>query len=145
MGSSEKEHNWKIWNNSKLRIKIFGTIIAEVKKHRSSIDISLCKEQPEIWRTLGLNMKGLQCNCKCAIKIRIKSSFQGNTFSPCLRQNQLHNPNCFFPLLDPQFFEISQFIQDLFFKSTCIMVLLFEVSGHAFCLSNTGIFDKSVT
>jgi len=63
MGSSEKEHNWKIWNNSKLRIKIFGTIIEEVKKHRSSIDIALCKEQSEIWRTLGLNMKGLKCNC----------------------------------------------------------------------------------
>jgi len=48
MGSSEKEHNWKIWNNSKLRIKIFGITIEEVKKHRSSIDIALCKEQSEI-------------------------------------------------------------------------------------------------
>jgi len=46
-----------------LRIKMFRTIIEENKKHRSGIDISLCKEQPEIWRTLGLDMKGLKCNC----------------------------------------------------------------------------------
>jgi len=46
-----------------LRIKMFRTIIEKIKKRRSGIDISLCKEQPEIWRALGLNMKGLKCNC----------------------------------------------------------------------------------
>jgi spore photoproduct lyase len=46
-----------------LRIKMFGTIIEEIKKHSSDIDIALCKEQSEIWRALGLNMKGLKCNC----------------------------------------------------------------------------------
>ena len=46
-----------------LRVKMFGTIIDAIKKHRSSIDISLCKEQPEIWKALGLGMKGLSCNC----------------------------------------------------------------------------------
>jgi spore photoproduct lyase len=46
-----------------LRIKMFGTIIEAIKKHRSGIDISLCKEQPEIWRALDLNMRGLKCNC----------------------------------------------------------------------------------
>jgi spore photoproduct lyase len=46
-----------------LRIKMFRTIIEEIKKHKSDIDISLCKEQPEIWRALGLDMKGLKCNC----------------------------------------------------------------------------------
>ena len=46
-----------------LRIKMFRTIIEAIKKHRSGIDISLCKEQPEIWKALGLNMKGLKCNC----------------------------------------------------------------------------------
>jgi len=46
-----------------LRIKMFRTIIEAIKKHRSSIDISLCKEQPEIWKALGLGMKGLSCNC----------------------------------------------------------------------------------
>ena len=46
-----------------LRIKMFRTIIEEIKKHKSDIDISLCKEQPEIWKALGLDMKGLKCNC----------------------------------------------------------------------------------
>jgi spore photoproduct lyase len=46
-----------------LRVKMFKTIIEAIKKHRSGIDISLCKEQPEIWKALGLNMKGLFCNC----------------------------------------------------------------------------------
>jgi spore photoproduct lyase len=46
-----------------LRVKMFGTIIDAIKKHKSDIDISLCKEQPEIWKALGLNMKGLFCNC----------------------------------------------------------------------------------
>ena len=46
-----------------LRVKMFGTIIDTIKKHKSDIDISLCKEQPEIWRALGLDMKGLKCNC----------------------------------------------------------------------------------
>jgi spore photoproduct lyase len=44
-----------------LRIKMFGTIIEEIKKHGGSdIDIALCKEQSGIWRALGLNMKGLK-------------------------------------------------------------------------------------
>jgi len=46
-----------------LRIKMFGTIIEEIKKYGSDIDISLCKEQPEIWKALGLDTKGLFCNC----------------------------------------------------------------------------------
>jgi len=46
-----------------LRVKMFGTIIDAIKKHKSDIDISLCKEQPEIWKALGLGMKGLSCNC----------------------------------------------------------------------------------
>ena len=46
-----------------LRIKMFKTIIEAIKKHRSGINISLCKEQPEIWKALGLAMKGLKCNC----------------------------------------------------------------------------------
>jgi spore photoproduct lyase len=46
-----------------LRVKMFRTIIDAIKKHRSDIDISLCKEQAEIWKALGLGMKGLSCNC----------------------------------------------------------------------------------
>jgi len=46
-----------------LRVKMFGTIIDAIKKHKNDIDIALCKEQPEIWKALGLGMKGLSCNC----------------------------------------------------------------------------------
>jgi hypothetical protein len=42
---------------------MFGTIIEEIKKYGSDIDIALCKEQPEIWKALGLDTKGLFCNC----------------------------------------------------------------------------------
>jgi hypothetical protein len=42
---------------------MFGTITETIKKYGSDIDIALCKEQPEIWRALDLNMKGLKCNC----------------------------------------------------------------------------------
>ncbi|MBC8199393.1 MAG: hypothetical protein H8E80_05020 [Desulfobacteraceae bacterium] len=46
-----------------LRIKMFRIIIDAIKKHKTDIDIALCKEQPEIWKALGLDMKGLKCNC----------------------------------------------------------------------------------
>ena len=46
-----------------LRVKMFKAIIEAIKKHKNDIDISLCKEQPEIWKALGLDMKGLKCNC----------------------------------------------------------------------------------
>ena len=46
-----------------LRIRMFRTIIEAIKKYRSDIDIALCKEQPEIWKALDLNIRGLKCNC----------------------------------------------------------------------------------
>ena len=46
-----------------LRIRMFRTIIEEIKKHGSTIDIALCKEHPQIWKALGLDKKGLKCNC----------------------------------------------------------------------------------
>ena len=46
-----------------LRVKMFKTIIEAIKKHKNDINIALCKEQPEIWKALGLGMKGLSCNC----------------------------------------------------------------------------------
>ena len=45
------------------RIEMFKTIIEAIKKHRSDIDVALCKEHSEIWKALGLGMKGLSCNC----------------------------------------------------------------------------------
>jgi len=48
-----------------LRTKMFGKIIEAIKKYGSDIDIALCKENPQIWKALGLNMRGLKCNCLC--------------------------------------------------------------------------------
>ena len=53
----------KLRYSKNLRVKMFRAIIEAIKKHKSGIDISLCKEQSEIWKALGLNMKGLKCNC----------------------------------------------------------------------------------
>jgi len=46
-----------------LRIRMFRTIIEAIKKRRGDIDIALCKENPQIWKPLDLNMRGLKCNC----------------------------------------------------------------------------------
>lgn len=53
----------KLRYNKGQRIEMFRTIIKAIKQNRSDIDIALCKEQPQIWKALGLNMKGLLCNC----------------------------------------------------------------------------------
>ena len=47
----------------RLRIKIFRTIIEAIKRHKDDIAIALCKEPPPIWKAVGLNVKGLRCNC----------------------------------------------------------------------------------
>ena len=46
-----------------LRIEMFSAIINAIKKHDSNVQISLCKENADIWRALHLNQKGLRCNC----------------------------------------------------------------------------------
>ncbi|NVM21934.1 MAG: hypothetical protein HWN68_09175 [Desulfobacterales bacterium] len=45
------------------RIKMFRTIIEAIKKRGADVEIALCKEQPQIWKAVGLDMKGLLCNC----------------------------------------------------------------------------------
>ncbi|MCK4488412.1 MAG: hypothetical protein KAU38_16840 [Desulfobacterales bacterium] len=45
------------------RVTMFRTIIEAIRKHGTDIDIALCKEQPQIWKAVGLNAKGLLCNC----------------------------------------------------------------------------------
>lgn len=47
----------------RLRIEMFSAIINAIKKHDSNVQISLCKENADIWRALHLNQKGLRCNC----------------------------------------------------------------------------------
>ena len=46
-----------------VRIKMFKTIIEAIRRCGSDVDIALCKEQPQIWKAVGLDMKGLKCNC----------------------------------------------------------------------------------
>jgi len=45
------------------RVKMFKTIADEVRNNDPSVTIALCKEAPQIWRAVGLDMKGLSCNC----------------------------------------------------------------------------------
>ena len=45
------------------RIRMFKTIIKAIRKHRTDIGIALCKEQPHIWKAVGLDARGLLCNC----------------------------------------------------------------------------------
>ena len=45
------------------RIRMFKTIIDELRNNDPSVNISLCKEAAQIWRAVGLNIKGLSCNC----------------------------------------------------------------------------------
>jgi len=45
------------------RIRMFKTIIEAIRKRGNSVDIALCKEQPQIWKAVGLDAKGLLCNC----------------------------------------------------------------------------------
>ena len=47
----------------KQRVKMFRTIVEAIRKNDSSVDISLCKEYPQIWKAVGLDTKGLSCNC----------------------------------------------------------------------------------
>jgi spore photoproduct lyase len=45
------------------RVKIFKTIAERIRKNDRAVDISLCKESPQIWKAVGLDTKGLSCNC----------------------------------------------------------------------------------
>ena len=38
-------------------------VIEAIRKRRADIDIALCKEQPQIWKAVGLDARGLLCNC----------------------------------------------------------------------------------
>jgi spore photoproduct lyase len=47
----------------KQRVKMFKTIIEQIKKIDPSVKISLCKESPQVWKAAGLDVKKLACNC----------------------------------------------------------------------------------
>jgi len=45
------------------RVNMFQTIVEQIRKNEPSATISLCKEPPEVWRTVGIDMRTLSCNC----------------------------------------------------------------------------------
>lgn len=45
------------------RVKMFRTIVEAIRRRGPDVDIALCKEQPQIWKAVGLDTKGLSCNC----------------------------------------------------------------------------------
>ena len=47
----------------KYRLAMFHTIIDEIKKHDKEVKIALCKENTKIWKSLGMSINGLNCNC----------------------------------------------------------------------------------
>jgi spore photoproduct lyase len=62
-------HNKLVKEGGKLRyprdqrVKMFRTIVEQIKKNDPAVKVSLCKEIPQIWKAVGLNMKRLSCNC----------------------------------------------------------------------------------
>ncbi len=47
----------------KYRLAMFRTIIKAIRKHDRKVKIALCKEDPKIWKSLGMKINGLYCNC----------------------------------------------------------------------------------
>jgi hypothetical protein len=45
------------------RVKMFKTLVEQVRKNDLPVKIALCKESPQIWKAAGLDMKNLSCNC----------------------------------------------------------------------------------
>lgn len=45
------------------RVRMFRTIVEEIRKKDTAVDISLCKEHSSIWKATGLSVKRLSCNC----------------------------------------------------------------------------------
>jgi spore photoproduct lyase len=47
------------------RLTMFRVIIDAITKHDKRVKIALCKEDVRIWKSLGMQINGLQCNCLC--------------------------------------------------------------------------------
>ncbi len=45
------------------RLAMFKVIVDTIKKHDRKVKVALCKEDIKIWKTLGMTINGLQCNC----------------------------------------------------------------------------------
>ncbi len=42
---------------------MFKVIIDTIKKHDRKLKVALCKEDVKIWKGLGMQIYGLNCNC----------------------------------------------------------------------------------
>ncbi|MBM4066981.1 MAG: hypothetical protein FJ266_15325 [Planctomycetes bacterium] len=45
------------------RTAMFRTIINSIRRQDNSVKIALCKEDMSIWKSLGMPINGLYCNC----------------------------------------------------------------------------------
>jgi spore photoproduct lyase len=45
------------------RLTMFKTIVDTIKKHDTKVKVALCKEDVKIWKSLGMPINGLHCNC----------------------------------------------------------------------------------
>lgn len=45
------------------RLAMFKVIIDTIKKHDRKVKVALCKEDIKIWKSLGMQINGLSCNC----------------------------------------------------------------------------------
>jgi len=45
------------------RLAMFKVIIDTIKKHNRKVKVALCKEDIKIWKSLGMQINGLHCNC----------------------------------------------------------------------------------
>ena len=45
------------------RIEMFRTIVDGIRRCDKKVRIALCKETPQVWKAVGLEKKGLYCNC----------------------------------------------------------------------------------
>jgi spore photoproduct lyase len=45
------------------RIEMFRSIVDGIRRCNKNVKIALCKETPQVWKAVGLDRKGLYCNC----------------------------------------------------------------------------------
>ena len=45
------------------RLEMFTAIIDAIRRRSPDIPVALCKEEASVWKAVGLNGKGLRCNC----------------------------------------------------------------------------------
>ena len=45
------------------RIEMFRAIADGIRRCDKKVQIALCKETPQVWKAVGLDGKGLFCNC----------------------------------------------------------------------------------